>query len=917
MKVIFLGLIASAVLADQYSQPKYGSATYGSNQPSDNYGSKSSYGSSGYSSKSTYDDSNDYSADDYGDDQGYDNSDDYDSQPNYNTKPSYGSKDSSYGSKPSYSKDTSYGSKPSKSASYDSGYGAAPSYGKKTTSAPKATTDPVKRHFDQFYDNLQYCTAENALEQCIITSDSAKDCLSEKRINTCSTQFVNSLCRNLVSTTTGSYDNGYFKATTPTCTDAALADSLLVYERLVVDLVSSITVTPEFDAWSFATIKLALSSTRNHADCVIKSFFNYLNGCAKSRILPKKDLKCLDATLNNGKCEWASEGLYGVVRHALQNGEALVTKLTKDTKFTNSVAKFGLGVLNQLVTTGSKLFTGSTIQDLQYVHTVYDFEHGKTSVNVCTLTAPWQSVGIDGGAKANLVKFHLPLDFKDTDDITPQLASEKKKMKGQDSISSTCSAYYEETKAAYLKRADDATDVGPYKWQCQQPSPDSDYLIVRLNNDLDSECIQDPSEKNQCQTFGKDKKDECETAATLANSKTESATITCGDSLTQRIGHDGYDSPALFCTWVREKIGHAGDSCFVNNGYSIKFLETGETQPVTFTDIVIKGEGVTKLSVCKKASWKEPHSCNAHLTQWQQSVTCCKSYETVLREFQAAWDKKNARNYGNSYGKYSSRGLEEEVAQPYSDDRPTAVPASYSTKDCPYEKILTSKADNHYPPTLHGALYTMDNLLFALEFGVHDPFDEQSAYLLSRYNSAWQSICPSAFNDNGRVNEWCLKQTDSAPPKYNHNEYGILSASNPGAELVIGETPKWNSCYLSESSTYTKLCKTLKRTWELDTVVPILSTQCFPQSCVLAQLAKCADLPEKETGYDYVAQPQPGYTGYIPSYYHRALIALDTVNTGALAMAGFVAGAAVIAIAQVMLKTRAGHGVPSASYQLV
>ncbi|KAG9413862.1 hypothetical protein AC1031_013071 [Aphanomyces cochlioides] len=95
-------------------------------------------------------------------------------------------------------------------------------------------------------------------------------------------------------------------------------------------------------------------------------------------------------------------------------------------------------------------------------------------------------------------------------------------------------------------------------------------------------------------------------------------------------------------------------------------------------------------------------------------------------------------------------------------------------------------------------------------------------------------------------------------------------------------------------------------------------TMCFPQSCVLAQLAKCADLPDEDTGYDYVAQPQPGYTGYTTSYYHRALLALDTVNTGALAMAGFVAGAAVVAIAQVMLKARSGHGVSSASsYQLV
>ncbi|KAG9413863.1 hypothetical protein AC1031_013072 [Aphanomyces cochlioides] len=914
MKVIFLGLIASAVLADQYSQPKYGSATYG-NQPSYG-GSKSSYGSSGYSSKSTYGDSDDYSTDDYGDDQGYDNSDDYDSQPSYNTKSSYGSKDSygskpsyskdsSYGSnKPSYSKDTSYGSKPSKSASYDSGsgYATAPSYGKKTTSAPKATTDPVKRHFDQFYDNLQYCTAENALEQCIISSDSAKDCLSEKRINTCSTQFVNSLCRNLRSSTTGSYDNGYFKATTTTCTDAALADSILVYERLIIDLVSSVVVTPEFDAWSFATIKLALSSTRNHADCVIKSFLNYLNGCAKSRVLPKKDLKCLDTALNNGKCEWANEGITGLLNLDL-NGLA-----TKDSKFINSALNFAFGILEQGLTTVSKLFTGTTIQDLQYVHTDYDFEHGKSSVNVCTLTAPWQSLGNENGASANLVKFHLPLQYKDADTIFPELPRETTK---KETIYSTCDKYYADTKKKYEDRLADTSNIDQFAWQCQQMSDTSPFLIVRLTADLDAECAQDSSVQ-QCKTFRD--KTACETA--LGQLASDPTRITCGDSLKKLTGEDGYDSLALFCTWVREKIGNAGDSCFVNNGYSIKFLETGETQPVTFTDIVINGEGVSKLSVCKKASWKEPHSCNAHLTQWQQSVTCCKSYETVLRDFQAAWDKKNARNNGNSYGKYSSRGLEEEVAQPYSNDRPTAVPASYSTKECPYEKILTSEADTSGNVGLHGALYPMDSLFPAILSGVHNPTDDLAENALTKiYHDNWETFCSGAFDDGGRVKNWCSNY--ATVKLYDNNEKKILAAANSGDVQVLGEAPKLNSCYLSESSTYTKLCKTLKRTWELDTVVPILSTKCFPQSCVLAQLAKCADLPEKETGYDYVAQPQPGYTGYIPSYYHRALLALDTVNTGALAMAGFVAGAAVIAIAQVMLKTRTGHGVPSASYQLV
>ncbi|KAF0703520.1 hypothetical protein As57867_007589, partial [Aphanomyces stellatus] len=144
------------------------------------------------------------------------------------------------------------------------GYAPAPtkpSYGGYGTPPPKPEPSPVapnKKIFDQFYDNLKLCAAENVLEQCIISSQSRRDCLSEQRINTCTTQFIQGLCKNIATTSTGCYDNGYFKATTDTCVDAALADSLLVYNKLLREVNTALAVTPQFDEWTFTTLNVAM-----------------------------------------------------------------------------------------------------------------------------------------------------------------------------------------------------------------------------------------------------------------------------------------------------------------------------------------------------------------------------------------------------------------------------------------------------------------------------------------------------------------------------------------------------------------------------------------------------------------------------------------------------------------------------------
>ncbi|ETW00615.1 hypothetical protein H310_07186 [Aphanomyces invadans] len=628
-----------------------------------------------------------------------------------------------------YKAQPQYGDKPAK---YDDGYGKEPSgYGKPgytVTRPPKPTTGP-KKPFDQFYDNLKLCKVEGDLALCIATAQSRRDCMSDKRVNKCTSQFVTALCSELATTTTGTYNNGYFSATTDSCVDAALADSLLVYNKLLREVNTALSITTQFDQWTFTTVKLALASTRNHADCVIKSFFNFLTESANNKVLRKQDRQCLDEALNNKNCEWAQDATDG---WNLPSFLRRYGNLAFNQAIRYMESRFGSSQKSQLNHAISDLLEAVKDQNTQFVEFInsdYDFTHRTTTVQLCSFVPPSHSVGyqMNGkvvGVDASKIKFHLPItDSHDIWYAEPTTSWKKRKGEKVPPIVATCDAYYKETKDAY--DADVATGT---KWMAYKVKADSSF-VGRRGKNLDVECIK-ADEGEGCKLFS-DK--EIAAAVDDANkddkdNKKKVKTFSVGDRVDA--------AHAAFVKKARDTLGTSPDRCFGLSGHFIRFLETGEVKPVTFADPTVRtfdGKTVAiKSPYCKAASWVEPHSCNSHLTH----------------------------------------------------------------------------------------------------------------------------------------------------------------------------------------SSFKRLCQTLKRSWDLDTVVPIVSTRCFPQSCVLAQLAKCMDVPEKvETGYDYVTKPQPGYNGYRNNYYQRSMLALESVNTGVLAMAGFVAGAAVVVVAQVMLKTRATGA--ASSYLLV
>lgn len=146
---------------------------------------------------------------------------------------------------------------------------------------------------------------------------------------------------------------------------------------------------------------------------------------------------------------------------------------------------------------------------------------------------------------------------------------------------------------------------------------------------------------------------------------------------------------------------------------------------------------------------------------------------------------------------------------------------------------------------------------------------------------------------------------------YSHETF----EGTPDAHVYGEKYAQLRPCYMGASPSYTDVCETARVEWDLNTVVPIVNAKCFPQACVLAQLAQCMDIPAPATptGYDYVAQPAPGYNGYRPSSYQRpstynsytrSMLGMETSTTSFLALGGFIAGVVVVAVAQVVMQKR-------------
>ena len=711
----------------------------------------------------------------------------------------------------------------------------------------KSYEDESKENFDQFWNNLVLCDAEYDLYSCLLDCNDRHTFFNEKRIADCTVKFVSGLCGTLKATKS-KCDNGYIKLDEDNCPTAGFADSLLVFNKMVTDLNSALGVTPSYDPWVYTTIQMAITATRSNADCVITSFFNFLNQCATSNYISSHDIQCVEKHLSDSNCGFAAEDPEGwnlpylIERYGLAGAEKVISKL-----------KHGYGYKKdeEVIPALQKVLESIADEDAHGIHSVttaYDYHTTRSSVNVCPQN--WISMNenfaTDGSEAIPLeaVAFHFPAngtaEFESAEVPLDPITDH--------TIYNTCEKYFEATKEIYNASA----DVNP------------------------------------------------------------------------------------------------GDICVSINGYDLHFIESDQTVPLYYEEI----DFTSGSEQCYKASWDEAKSCSSHLTEWQMSVACCKSYASVVAD--------NAPKKHDKYDQYSEYGyelLDEEEPQYY--DRQYQQQQSYQQQQQYHEPQPYHQQQQQYhepQPYYHKpAVAKISRKALVFEHVVKSNSNEGS---LARIDDADavagtipQRVVAGFDRLNAELKDKCESIDFTKIYKYGalyylqkfcegvaHTADAIEAHDNPSDLLSAGryDAPhveveykvKKHPYYVGESYASKMTCSTLEIHLDFNSIVPLVSDQCFPQACVLSQLASCMEIPEKEYssyGYDYVNEPygnsnsqyyheqqqyhEPAHhsSGYgSSSYGYQALLAAKAGqgSVAAFASIGFVAGVAVIAIAQAVINQR-------------
>jgi hypothetical protein len=330
---------------------------------------------------------------------------------------------------------------------------ASPHYG----SYPAENTDShlhSKDHFEQYWKNLELCDAEFDLSTCLLDSHDEHDFFREERIAECTLDFVNDFCGALVSNKSR-IDNGHVLVDDVNCQTTVFANSFLIYQQLITNLNSIIGVTPSLERWTVANIALAIQVTRNNADCVINSFFNFLNQCASSNYISDKDMQCLEDYLFDEKCEFATDDVDNwnipniVRRYGMYGYEEMIENLKQS---------YGTTELSQVIPELQRILQDShseKAQGLHYMETEYDNNLQLASVNTCpnkykSMNFEFESTGFEGIA-VDEVAFHFPIEqeitFKKTgsEDIMAELDPLYNEEKSLDN----CASWFEFTKDHY------------------------------------------------------------------------------------------------------------------------------------------------------------------------------------------------------------------------------------------------------------------------------------------------------------------------------------------------------------------------------------------------------------------------------------------------------------------------------------
>lgn len=553
-------------------------------------------------------------------------------QSGYKAEPSYNNHQSGYGYKAEPAYNHGYDEKSGYKADTGYGYQAEASYG---TPAPYGApayspeADP-KAEWDQYWSNIALCKAEFSLNECFLECNNVKQFLNERRLQNCVTSFVRGLCGAISEKRIQKCDNGRVSITTDNCQTSAYADALLKLDQMGQNFQIKVRGRFKHEIWNFASVELALKVNNQLADCATEALLYYLSQCAKHHFFDHADAQCVEDHLENAECGFAVEdGERFDIQHLLD-----LLALKDDVKAYKYIKKYYGAykhdedeVLDALEELAEEFLVPS--KDPFIIQAEYSKHKLRAGLDVCPVDYLTMNHGYDQykipGLPENCVAFHFRRDG-------PKYKPFEKESEEESKVSSRASkAPARPSKGGYALLED------------AEPKPESKASAEKEEYDLDP--------------------------------------LTPKKGIYHKCEEHYYFSKALYIL-----TGHdIGNICYTIDGYSIKFLESGNEEELDYewihqelaTQTLLEDSAYVEakpkpsgkpsepksepkpeladvvppgLATCYRASWRAQKTCVSHLSEWRMKVRCCKSYAQAKKFYTKPVAKptyKNEQYYNN------------------------------------------------------------------------------------------------------------------------------------------------------------------------------------------------------------------------------------------------------------------------------
>ncbi|OQS07344.1 pre-mRNA-splicing factor 38A [Thraustotheca clavata] len=770
-----------------------------------------------------------------------------------------------------------------------------PSSYKRTAAPPTAPPSRGVTEFKQFWNTVDYCDAELALTECLVQCNVIQDFATSARVANCIKQFTSTLCKKVP---TDGCDTGRVSVTSQNCTsDAVIAAMYTIGEIQKVtigDDKAPVNLYKADNPDSFTAIKLAVTMQGlvNYGNCIGGSLLNYASTCDAKKYFGGKTNKCVSNILKTCKGKDTEEPIIG---KGLSLGDILTTTVFPPNSSDEYVDSHERGHVQHAALLSSEYGRlPSRGDDRKFI---YD-HHTSDPREVDKLATLIQN--------ASAVTYRtVPVEIK------------RHQHKVNEAKLSVCPNAY--VPLNYRIPFDTLTP-GMYSSKGGIPA-------VAANYDLPGFPINDTAFHFPAQTYNSVKK-KWEPAVYTNSTANQFPKGTPLDPITPRGGIRDTCEKFHFLSMLAWFAGEdTGDYCFTIDGYTAEFLENNEVQPLSWDEIAVAATcsnnqdlqaqidaitaKATALNVlnasqvdilgpstdlaldqsvylatvvkkpgcatCYNITWKDASYCPRHIARFGMQLRCCRSFAHTMK----ARVKKN----------------------------PALSPVPCGTYSPNWDGACTTSDQLEFTHTVYsevgkGELQETTSSYYTNVDGVADKIFDLFAIFqgaLLNLTTAQQKLLLEALNYFNWNND-CTKGIKC----YDRGTRLTWTRKNYTGDDSIWKHDRPQHCYLQGNSWANSANSLINVDIDWGTLIGLepADGKCFAPTCLLSRYVSCAEqnstTPVK---YSYNV-PHAQHYGYRTSKYNRIMLETGDYHIGVYGVAGFIAGIAVIAIAQVVLRTK-------------